>query len=65
MEAGDLLLVDAAANYGYQASDITRTYPISGSFTAVQRDIYEIVLHALEAVDDVQEVYTTALLENA
>ncbi len=48
MEAGDLLLVDAAANYGYQASDITRTYPVSGSFTAVQRDIYEIVLHAQE-----------------
>jgi len=48
MEPGDLLLVDAAANYGYQASDITRTYPVSGTFTAVQRDIYELVLHAQE-----------------
>lgn len=48
MEPGDLLLVDAAANYGYQASDITRTYPVSGTFTPVQRDIYEVVLHAQE-----------------
>lgn len=46
MQAGDLLLVDAAANYGYQASDITRTYPVSGTFSPVQRDIYELVLHA-------------------
>ena len=46
MQAGELLLVDAAANYGYQASDITRTYPVSGTFTPPQRDIYELVLHA-------------------
>jgi Xaa-Pro aminopeptidase len=48
MQAGDLLLVDAACNYGYMASDITRTYPVSGSFTAAQRDIYEVVLDAQE-----------------
>ena len=48
MLAGELLLVDAAANYGYQASDITRTYPVSGTFSPVQRDIYELVLHAQE-----------------
>jgi Xaa-Pro aminopeptidase len=48
MRAGDLLLVDAAANYGYQASDVTRTYPVSGSFSAPQREIYELVLHAQE-----------------
>lgn len=46
MQAGDLLLVDAAANFGYQASDITRTYPVSGTFSAPQREIYESVLRA-------------------
>jgi Xaa-Pro aminopeptidase len=49
MEAGDLLLVDAAANYQGYTGDITRTYPISGRFTPVQRDIYDIVLAAQEA----------------
>jgi Xaa-Pro aminopeptidase len=49
LEPGDLLLVDAAANYEYQTVDITRTYPVGGSFTAEQKDIYRIVLAALEA----------------
>lgn len=48
MKAGELLLVDAAANYGYQASDITRTYPVSGTFSPVQREIYQLVLQAQE-----------------
>jgi Xaa-Pro aminopeptidase len=48
MQAGELLLVDAAANYGYEAADITRTYPVSGTFSAPQRDIYDLVLHAQE-----------------
>lgn len=46
MEPGDLLLVDAAANYQYMTVDITRTYPISGTFSAIQKDIYNIVLQA-------------------
>jgi Xaa-Pro aminopeptidase len=49
MQAGDLLLVDAAANYQGLTGDITRTYPISGRFTQVQRDIYEVVLAAQDA----------------
>jgi Xaa-Pro aminopeptidase len=49
MHAGDLLLVDAACNYDYMASDITRTYPVSGTFTPAQRDIYDIVLQAQQA----------------
>ncbi len=48
MQAGDLLLVDAACNYGYMAADITRTYPVSGSFSPLQKDIYRIVLQAQE-----------------
>jgi Xaa-Pro aminopeptidase len=48
MQAGELLLVDAAANYGYMSGDITRTYPIGGAFTQSQKDIYAIVLQAQE-----------------
>ncbi len=48
MQAGDLLLVDAAANYQYMAGDITRTYPVSGRYTTAQKDIYAIVLQAQE-----------------
>ena len=43
---GDLLLVDAGAEYKGYASDITRTYPINGRFTAAQREIYDLVLKA-------------------
>jgi len=46
MKNGDLLLVDAAANYDYLTTDITRTYPVNGKFTQAQKDIYEIVLRA-------------------
>ena len=49
MEPGDLLLVDAAASYQGYTGDITRTYPVSGTFTREQRDIYEIVFAAQEA----------------
>ena len=41
---GDLLLVDAGAEYLGYASDITRTFPINGKFSAAQRDIYDLVL---------------------
>ncbi|MEZ5565545.1 MAG: aminopeptidase P N-terminal domain-containing protein [Gammaproteobacteria bacterium] len=49
MEDGDLLLVDAGCEYDYYASDVTRTYPVNGRFTAEQRAIYEVVLEAHEA----------------
>jgi Xaa-Pro aminopeptidase len=49
MQAGELLLVDAAANYQGITGDITRTYPVSGRFSPLQRDIYEIVFAAQEA----------------
>jgi Xaa-Pro aminopeptidase len=52
MEDGDLLLIDAGCEYGYQASDITRTFPVHGRFTAPQRAVYELVLRAqLAAID--------------
>jgi Xaa-Pro aminopeptidase len=49
MQSGDLVLIDAAGEYSMYASDITRTMPISGKFTARQREIYDIVLGAQKA----------------
>jgi len=46
---GDLLLVDAGAEYKGYASDITRTFPINGRFSKPQREIYELVLKAQKA----------------
>jgi Xaa-Pro aminopeptidase len=43
---GDLLLVDAGAEYRGYASDITRTFPINGRYTKPQREIYDLVLKA-------------------
>lgn len=49
MQDGDLLLVDAGANFQGLTGDITRTWPVNGRFTDDQRVIYDIVLEALEA----------------
>ena len=43
---GDLVLVDAGAEADLYVSDVTRTFPVSGSFTAAQRAIYDLVLEA-------------------
>jgi Xaa-Pro aminopeptidase len=43
---GDLLLLDAGCEHDYYASDITRTFPVSGRFTAAQRAVYDVVLEA-------------------
>ena len=49
MEPGDLLLVDAAGSFQYMTGDITRTYPVSGTFNPLQRELYTVVLAAQEA----------------
>jgi Xaa-Pro aminopeptidase len=49
IQAGDLVVVDAACEYSMYASDITRTVPAGGHFTARQREIYDIVLGAQRA----------------
>lgn len=49
-EAGDLVVIDAGAEFGYYTADVTRTFPVSGKFTPRQRDIYELVLATQEAV---------------
>ncbi len=52
---GALLLVDAACEYEYYATDVTRTWPVNGRFTPEQRAIYQIVLAAqLAAIDEVR-----------
>ncbi len=52
LRAGDLCLVDAGCEYENYTADVTRTWPVSGRFTAPQRRLYEIVLAAeLAAID--------------
>ncbi len=46
---GDLLCVDSGASFGGYSADVTRTVPVSGSFSARQREVYEVVLKAQHA----------------
>lgn len=48
----DLVVVDIGAEYGHYASDITRTFPVSGKFSAEQKRVYELVLAAQQQVID-------------
>jgi Xaa-Pro aminopeptidase len=43
MRSGELVLIDAGAEYRRYASDITRTYPVGGTFTALQQDLHSLV----------------------
>ena len=52
MDAGEVIVIDAAARCGNYTSDITRTLPIGGKFTKRQREVYDIVLGAQQAVID-------------
>jgi Xaa-Pro aminopeptidase len=52
MNAGDVVVIDAAAEYSMYAADITRTLPVDGHFTQRQREIYDIVLGAQQAAMD-------------
>jgi Xaa-Pro aminopeptidase len=49
---GDLLLIDAGCELDGYASDITRTFPVNGRFSAAQREVYEIVLASQRAALD-------------
>jgi Xaa-Pro aminopeptidase len=49
MQDGELILLDMAAEFGHYAADITRTLPVSGKFTARQREIYDLVIKAQQA----------------
>jgi len=52
LKDGDLLLVDAGAEYKGYASDITRTFPINGKFSQAQREIYDLVLKTQKSCVD-------------
>ena len=52
LKEGDLLLIDAGAEYDYYASDITRTFPVGGRFSPEQRAVYDVVLEAQHAAID-------------
>ena len=49
LKSGDMLLIDAGAEYDYYASDVTRTFPVNGRFTPEQEAVYEVVLAAQAA----------------
>lgn len=56
LKDGDLVLIDAGCELDYYASDITRTFPVNGRFSAEQRAVYEIVLEAqIAAIDNVRK----------
>lgn len=53
MQDGELLLIDAGCEYGYYAADVTRTFPVNGTFSDPQRRVYEVVLRAqLAAIEE-------------
>ena len=49
MRDGELLLIDAATSFEHYAADVTRTMPVSGTFTPAQRELYQLVRDAQEA----------------
>jgi len=49
LAAGDLVLIDAGCEFAGYAADITRTFPVSGRFSAAQRAVYDVVLDAQRA----------------
>lgn len=73
LKDGDLLLIDAGAEYLGYAADITRTFPVNGKFSEPQRQLYEVVLRAQQAslavikpggtLQQAQEVASRALTE--
>jgi len=55
LTAGDLLLIDAGAECDHYAADITRTFPVSGEFSAAQKQLYQLVLDAqYAAIEQIQ-----------
>ena len=49
LQDGELIVIDSGADYRGYAADVTRTFPVNGRFTRRQKEIYSVVLRALEA----------------
>ena len=49
---GDLVLFDLGAEYGYYSADVSRTFPVGGKYTERQKELYNIVLEAMELSKD-------------
>jgi Xaa-Pro aminopeptidase len=49
---GELLVIDAAAEYGQYTADVTRTWPVNGRFTPRQKEVYDLVLASQQAAFD-------------
>lgn len=58
---GDLVVVDAAAEWGQYTADVTRTWPVNGKFTPRQKAIYDLVLATQQAAFDSIRVGVTSL----
>ncbi|MBV9214565.1 MAG: aminopeptidase P N-terminal domain-containing protein [Acidobacteria bacterium] len=59
LKDGDLILIDAGAEYQGYASDITRTFPINGKYSKAQREVYDIVLDVQEKCIEYTKVGNT------
>ena len=66
LEDGDLVCVDSGAVFGGYAADVSRTVPVSGTFSKRQREIYELVLEAqTAAIEAIHPGVTFADLDDA
>ncbi len=52
LDAGDLIIMDIGAEFGYYSADVTRTAPVSGRFSERQRALYQLVLDTQQAAID-------------
>lgn len=59
LQSGDLVLIDAGGEYMGYASDITRTYPVNGTFSSAQKDIYQLVLSTQKEAFKAVKIGTT------
>jgi Xaa-Pro aminopeptidase len=63
-KAGDVILLDVAAEYGNYASDLTRCLPVSGKFTPRQKEVYNAVLRVMKAAINMLVVGNTFAVYN-